>query len=319
MEDRETPVLYLEMTEATPDDYAEEPVGDVRALPGRRARHLVAQRLPRPARPASASCPSSTPSACTSATPSFVPPVDARRDRRAPLPAHAAPGQGRLTGKPTVSLSLVLISPTTSDRGAGAARLGRLRAPQPHRRGRRPGLHDDHALRERHRRRPALPALLRVRRSRRRGHVQADAADASRRGSARGTRRSARRGRCTRRCASCTSTRSSSSARPERPLEVGQPGLPGQLTVQPGEHLGRGVGPERGGDTAVGRHGRPRARPDWCAAVRSSTSASGLLPIRYSNVSTRRCRIHGTTMSCRRNRSSAGPRSGAGPSPATPS
>ncbi len=34
MEDRETPVLYLEMTEATPDDYARDRVGDVLALPG---------------------------------------------------------------------------------------------------------------------------------------------------------------------------------------------------------------------------------------------------------------------------------------------
>ena len=34
MEDRETPVLYLEMTEATPDDYARDRVKDVLALPG---------------------------------------------------------------------------------------------------------------------------------------------------------------------------------------------------------------------------------------------------------------------------------------------
>jgi hypothetical protein len=34
MEDRETPVLYLEMTEATPDDYARDRVEDVLALPG---------------------------------------------------------------------------------------------------------------------------------------------------------------------------------------------------------------------------------------------------------------------------------------------
>src|SRR3954454_18634375 len=34
MEDRQTPVLYLEMTEATPDAYAKERVGDVRPLPG---------------------------------------------------------------------------------------------------------------------------------------------------------------------------------------------------------------------------------------------------------------------------------------------
>src|SRR5436853_6080849 len=34
MEDRETRVLYLEMTEATPDDYARTRVPEVSALPG---------------------------------------------------------------------------------------------------------------------------------------------------------------------------------------------------------------------------------------------------------------------------------------------
>ena len=34
MEDRLTPVLYLEMTETDPDDYARSRVGDVLALPG---------------------------------------------------------------------------------------------------------------------------------------------------------------------------------------------------------------------------------------------------------------------------------------------
>ena len=34
MEDRESPVLYLEMTESTPDDYARDRMPTVRALPG---------------------------------------------------------------------------------------------------------------------------------------------------------------------------------------------------------------------------------------------------------------------------------------------
>ncbi len=34
MEDRLTPVLYLEMTESEPDEYARSRVGDVLALPG---------------------------------------------------------------------------------------------------------------------------------------------------------------------------------------------------------------------------------------------------------------------------------------------
>jgi len=81
MEDRETPVLYLEMTEATPDAYAGERVGDVRALPGvERAtwwRNVYRDRpdLPR-----------------------VLPEFDTL---------------GVYESTPTVSLSLVLISPTT--------------------------------------------------------------------------------------------------------------------------------------------------------------------------------------------------------------
>ena len=71
------------------------------------------------------------------------------------------PGQGVLTGNPTIGLSLVLISPKDRARRAGPAGLGRLRAHPPHRRGGRARLHDDHAVRERRRPRPAVPALLR--------------------------------------------------------------------------------------------------------------------------------------------------------------
>src|SRR6185312_6731548 len=111
MEDRETPVLYLEMTEVTPDDYARSRGTDVRALPGvERAtwwRNVYRDRpdLPR-------ELPEFDTLAVYECTPSFVAP-----DPPAGITGHhflrtPRPGQGRLTGKPTVSLSLVLISPT---------------------------------------------------------------------------------------------------------------------------------------------------------------------------------------------------------------
>ena len=102
----------------------------------------------------------------------------------------AGPDRACLTGKPTIGLSLVLISPTDARAGPGAARLGRLRAHPPHRRGRGARLHDDHAVRERDRRRPAVPALLRDGHRRAGGRVQGD--DTARRGSASASRDTAR-------------------------------------------------------------------------------------------------------------------------------
>ncbi len=111
MEDRDTPGLYLEMTDAAPSVYAGSRVKDVLALPGvRRATwwenvHRDRADLPR-------------------VLPEFgllgVYEVDAHFVAP-PTPAGIAghafrrtprPGQGRLTGLPTVGLSLVLISPT---------------------------------------------------------------------------------------------------------------------------------------------------------------------------------------------------------------
>jgi hypothetical protein len=113
MEDRETPVLYLEMTEATPDDYERDRVAHVLALPGvERAtwwRNVYRDRLDLPRELAEFDT-----LGVYECDPSFVAPPT--------VPAHIAghhflrtprPGQGRLTGNPTVSLSLVLISPTT--------------------------------------------------------------------------------------------------------------------------------------------------------------------------------------------------------------
>ena len=112
MEDRETPVLYLEMTEATPDAYAGERVADVRALPGvERAtwwRNVYRDRpdLPRV-------LPEFDTLGVYECTPTFVPPSSPAGIAGHHFVRTPRPGQGRLTGKPTVSLSLVLISPTT--------------------------------------------------------------------------------------------------------------------------------------------------------------------------------------------------------------
>src|SRR3954452_9370041 len=108
MEDRESSVLYLEMTELTPEKYAETRVPDVRALQGvERAtwwRNVYRDRpdLPR-------EMPEFDTLGVFECDASFVAPaaphgVSAHHFLRTPRP-----GQGRLTGKPTVSLSLVLI------------------------------------------------------------------------------------------------------------------------------------------------------------------------------------------------------------------
>jgi len=112
MEDRETPVLYLEMTEATPDDYSSARVAEVRALPGvERAtwwRNVYRDRpdLPR-------ELPEFDTLAVYECTPDFAAPATPEGIAGHHFLRTPRPGQGRLTGKPTVSLSLVLISPTT--------------------------------------------------------------------------------------------------------------------------------------------------------------------------------------------------------------
>jgi hypothetical protein len=113
MEDRITEGLYLEMTDAmTPDEYAQGRVGDVLALGGvERAtwwRNLKRDRhdLPRVLDEFDTL-------GVYEVDRSFTAPTD--------LPAGVSghhfwrtprPGQGRLTGRPTIGLSLVLISPT---------------------------------------------------------------------------------------------------------------------------------------------------------------------------------------------------------------
>lgn len=115
MEDRLTPVLYLEMTEATPEAYAADRVPRLLAQPGvERATwwrnvHRDRADLPR-------ELPEFDTLGVYECTPDFVAPttpdgVTGHHFLRTPRP-----GQGRLTGKPTVGLSLVLISPPDDDR-----------------------------------------------------------------------------------------------------------------------------------------------------------------------------------------------------------
>ena len=114
MEDRLTPVLYLEMTDATPDDYARDRVGDVLAMPGvERAtwwRNVYRDRpdLPR-------ELPEFDTLGVYECEQSFTAPSTPAGVTGHHFVRTPRPGQGRLTGKPTVSLSLVLISPSTPD------------------------------------------------------------------------------------------------------------------------------------------------------------------------------------------------------------
>jgi hypothetical protein len=115
VEDRLTAALYLEMTDQPLDEYARERVPEVLTMPGaKRAtwwRNLVRDRddLPR-------------------VLPEFdhlgVYEVDATFRAPAPPPDISShhfvrtrrPGQGIITGHPTIGLSLVLISPREPDR-----------------------------------------------------------------------------------------------------------------------------------------------------------------------------------------------------------
>jgi|SRR5436190_3222241 len=114
MEDRLTPVLYLEMTDLSPDAYAEERVADVLALPGvERATWWRNVYRDRPE--AWQVLPEFDTLGVYECDPSFAPPSTPAAITGHHFLRTPRPGQGRLTGKPTVSLSLVLISPKTPD------------------------------------------------------------------------------------------------------------------------------------------------------------------------------------------------------------
>jgi len=114
MEDRLTPVLYLEMTESDPDDYARSRVGDVLALPGvERATWWRNAYRDRPDLPREmAEFDTLGVYECDA---SFIAPATPDGVTGHHFVRTARPGQGRLTGKPTVSLSLVLISPPSDE------------------------------------------------------------------------------------------------------------------------------------------------------------------------------------------------------------
>ena len=117
MEDRLTQGLYLEMTDAmTPDEYAERRVGDVLGGNGvKRAtwwRNLKRDRRDLPRVLDEFDTLGVYEVDRTFTAPGDVPDgVTGHHFWRTPRP-----GQGRLTGRPTIGLSLVLISPTEPER-----------------------------------------------------------------------------------------------------------------------------------------------------------------------------------------------------------
>ena len=116
MEDRLTPGLYLEMTDAmSPDEYAEQRVDDVLALPGV-DRSTWWQNVKRDRRDLPRVLDEFDTLGVHEVGDGFRAPSDLPEG----VTGHhfrrtARPGQGRLTGRPTIGLSLVLISPTTPD------------------------------------------------------------------------------------------------------------------------------------------------------------------------------------------------------------
>ena len=114
MEDRVTPALYIEMTDALPHEYAEHRVSEVLAQRGvARAtwwRNVYRDRLERPRE-----LPDFDTLGVYECDESFRPPAVADGIVGHHFVRTPRPGQGRLTGSPTVSLSLVLISPTSED------------------------------------------------------------------------------------------------------------------------------------------------------------------------------------------------------------
>lgn len=113
MEDRDTPGLYLEMTDAmSPEDYADRRVGDVLEHPGV-GRATWWRNLKRDRRDLPRVLDEFDALGVYEVDRAFTPPdalpegISGHHFLRTPRP-----GQGRLTGRPTIGLSLVLISPT---------------------------------------------------------------------------------------------------------------------------------------------------------------------------------------------------------------
>jgi hypothetical protein len=115
MEDRNTPGLYLEMTDSlTPDEYAAKRVDEVLALPGvDRATWWINLKRDRKDLPRVLG--EFDTLGVYEINDSFTAPATPEGVTGHHFNRYPRPGQGRLTGKPTVGLSLVLISPTTPD------------------------------------------------------------------------------------------------------------------------------------------------------------------------------------------------------------
>jgi len=113
VEDRDTPVLYLEMTDLDPRRYESERLPAVLAVTG-----VTRATLWRNERPNREEFPRRLPEFETlvvfEAGRDFVPPGAVDGIRGLHFRRTGRPGQGRLSGKPTLGLELVLVSPKTA-------------------------------------------------------------------------------------------------------------------------------------------------------------------------------------------------------------
>jgi hypothetical protein len=116
VEDRTGAGLYLEMTDGPADEYVAARVPEVLALPAvHRATwwdNVVRDRTDLPRK-----IPEFSTLAVYEVGPTFAVPPDSGAHGGLHYRRTARPGQGRLTGKPTIGLSLVLISPRSPDGG----------------------------------------------------------------------------------------------------------------------------------------------------------------------------------------------------------
>jgi hypothetical protein len=110
MEDRTTPGLYLEMTDCNADAYATERVPEVLARPGAQ-RATWWENVCRDRSDLPRVLPEFGLLGLYEVDESFAAPSTPEGVSGHHFRHYPRPGQGRLTGKPTVGLSLVLISP----------------------------------------------------------------------------------------------------------------------------------------------------------------------------------------------------------------
>jgi hypothetical protein len=115
VEDRDTSGLYLEMTDGAPDEYASTRVDDVLAL-DEVHRATWWRNAKRDRRDLPRVLPEFDTLGVFEVEPAFTPPATPDGITGHHFLRTPRPGQGRLTGKPTVGLSLVLISPTEAAR-----------------------------------------------------------------------------------------------------------------------------------------------------------------------------------------------------------